>query len=160
MKFEEINTQMEAGTEVKNIYLADDDLDDCMLFREAILELSVKTKLTISNDGNQLMTTLDKTVPPTPHVIFLDLNMPLKNGFECLSEIRQTEKLKNIPVVILSTTSNTDIIDKTYLLGANCYVTKPSSYALLIKVIETALFAALMQKNKQPNRDKFCLSVN
>lgn len=152
---------MDSGpTDIKNIVLADDDLDDCMLFKDAIQELSVKTNLTITHDGTELMSTLDQTVPPSPHVIFLDLNMPLKNGFECLNEIRQTDKLKSIPVVVFSTSSSQDIVDKTYKLGANCYVTKPSTYPLLVKAIETALFSTLIGKSDQPSRDKFCLAIN
>lgn len=108
----------------------------------------------------ELMATLEetKTAPP-PCVIFLDLNMPLKNGFECLKEIRQTQKLKNIPVIIFSTTSNPDAIDQTYLLGANYYVCKPLSHKLLIKAIETLLELELWGTNKQIQKEKFVLSI-
>ena len=112
---------------MKNIFLADDDADDRDFFEDALKEVNIKTELTLVKDGVELMTTLEETVtePPPPHVIFLDLNMPRKNGYECLKEIRETPKLKNIPVVIFSTTSNEHTIEKTYSLGANCYVRNP-----------------------------------
>ncbi len=143
----------------KNIFLADDDADDCLLFEDALKELNVKSNLTISNDGVELMTTLDETVPPPPDVIFLDLNMPRKNGFECLKEIKQNPKLKEIPVVIFSTSSSADIVDKTYRWGANCYICKPRSFLLLKKTIETVLSLSL-QINQQPSRNQFVLEIN
>lgn len=107
---------------MKNIFLADDDAEDRAFFAEALKEVNVETELTTANDGLELMTTLDENVvePPPPHVIFLDLNMPRKNGYECLKEIRETGKLKNIPVVVFSTSDNVNAIDTAYHLGANC----------------------------------------
>src|ERR1035438_6847359 len=98
---------------MKYIFLADDDADDCTFFEEALRDLQVQAQLTIVNDGVALMTTLDETVtePPPPHVIFLDLNMPRKNGFECLDEIRQNPRFKEIPVVIFSTSDNRDFFE-------------------------------------------------
>jgi CheY-like chemotaxis protein len=101
----------------KIIILAEDDAGDRMLFEEALNEVNAKTELVTAEDGVELMSTLDQTVPPKPHVIFLDLNMPLKNGFECLKEIRDTPKLKEIPVVVFSTTDNPNTVDATYALG-------------------------------------------
>lgn len=144
---------------MRNIFLTDDDMDDCSLFSEALFELHAEAKLTISNDGVKLMEVLDETVPPTPEVIFLDLNMPLKNGFECLEEIRQTDKLKNIPIIIFSTSSNNDIIEQTYLHGANYYICKPHSYSLLKKSIEAVLSLNFVELNQQPLRDKFVINV-
>ena len=71
----------------KTIFLADDDADDCMLFEDALREVSTSTELTTANDGVELINLMETTVPPPPDVIFLDLNMPRKNGFECLELI-------------------------------------------------------------------------
>ena len=133
-------------TESKNIYLADDDADDREVFVDALQELSPDTQLIISNDGEELMTTLDDNVPPPPYVIFLDLNMPRKNGYECLREIRRTHKLRDIMVVIFSTTDNRDSIERTYSLGANYYIRKPHSFELLKKAIQTILLLPLNNK--------------
>jgi CheY-like chemotaxis protein len=147
---------------MRHIYLADDDVDDQLFFQEALKEVKFPTELTVAKDGNALMETLDHgvTEAPPPHVIFLDLNMPLKNGFECLREIRETPKLKNIPVIIFSTSNNADAIDLTYSLGANYYVCKPSSHKLLIKAIDTLLGLELWGTNTQIQKEKFVLSIN
>ena len=142
----------------KRIFLADDDDDDCTIFEDALSELNSEAKLTVTNDGVELLDTLNKTVPPPPDVIFLDLNMPRKNGFESLKEIRGIKKLKDIPVVILSTSSNTEIIDKTFDLGANYYICKPTSYPLLTKMIAKVLALTPEQLNGQPQRHEFVLA--
>ena len=147
---------------MKYIILADDDADDRDFFADALNEISVQTELTTANDGIELMTALEETVtePPPPHVIFLDLNMPRKNGFECLKEIRDTQKLKNIPVVIFSTSSNENIIDTTFSLGANCYICKPNTHQLLKQVIEKVLALNLWENNLRLPKEKFVLAVS
>lgn len=146
---------------IKNIFLTDDDSDDCLLFSEALQELfpNEKANLTITNDGVKLMEALKETVPPAPEVIFLDLNMPRKNGFECIAEIRNTPKYKNIPIIIFSTSSNNDIVDKTYAHGANYYICKPQSYPLLKKTIAFVLAFDLNKMSQQPLREKFVINM-
>lgn len=150
---------MKISSQLKSIFLADDDSDDCLIFGEALKALNDGSELTISCDGVELLSILDETVPPPPYVIFLDLNMPRKNGFEALSEIRQNERFKNIPVVILSTASNPDVIEKTFHLGANYFVRKPSTFSKLRDAISTVLSLDVTQLNTQPERQKFVLSA-
>jgi CheY-like chemotaxis protein len=114
--------------EAMPIYLAEDDDDDRLLFQEALRDINQDAEFVISHDGVQLMQTLDSRVPPPPRVLFLDLNMPRKNGYECLREIRKTEKLKNIPVVIFSTSKSEESIEETYRDGANHYLFKPDDF--------------------------------
>jgi CheY-like chemotaxis protein len=143
---------------MKNIFLADDDADDCIFFQEALKEVAIPVHLTVSNNGLELMSNLELLmVHPPPDVIFLDLNMPLKNGFECLKEIRETPKLKDIPVVIFSTTNNNDTVDKTFRQGANFYICKPHSFRLLVKAIENILTRELWQTT-QPLKEHFFLA--
>jgi CheY-like chemotaxis protein len=142
---------------IKKIFLADDDIDDCVLFEDALRELQLETQLTIANDGVELMHTLDKDAFQLPDVIFLDLNMPRKDGFECLKEIKQNSQLKDIPVVIFSTSSSSDIINKTYHGGADCYISKPRSFSLLKKAIETVL--SMGKPNTRPSKDHFVLKI-
>ena len=143
---------------MKYIILTDDDTDDCELFQDAVKELSIQTKLSILENGVALMATLEETVPPPPDVIFLDLNMPLKNGYEALIEIRNTPKLKGIPIVIFSTTASDDAVNKTYEYGANYYICKPSSFSLLVKVIETVLALEMWQTPQTP-KEKYLLKI-
>ena len=146
---------------VKTIFLADDDADDRIFFEEALLDVNQPTTLTTATDGAELMDNLEKTVnkPPPPHLIFLDLNMPRKNGFECLREIRETPRLKDIPVVIFSTSSNQGEIDTTFSLGANCYVRKPNSHKNLVATIENVLALDLWNLKMQLPREQFVLAV-
>jgi CheY-like chemotaxis protein len=121
-----------------NIFYADDDVEDVEFFRDALAQIDSSLVLTASNDGDELLDRL-QSPPPTPHLIFLDLNMPRKNGFEVLSEIRSNESLSHYPVIIFSTTTDQDAIAKTRQLGANRFVSKPSSFNGMKKVIRTCL---------------------
>ena len=123
----------------KSIYLADDDADDCLLFEDALREVCETTELVTANDGVELIDLMEKTVPPSPDVIFLDLNMPRKNGFECLELIRKTKKWKDIPVVIFSTTGQEDMIKKVHEQGANYFMRKPGSFPKLKQAIKQIL---------------------
>ncbi len=147
---------------MKTIFLADDDADDREFFEEALKEIDIQTTLTTVKDGAELMTVLVDNLldPPPPHVIFLDLNMPRKNGIECLKEIRETPRLKNIPVVIFSTSAYPNAIETTYSLGANCYICKPNSHQLLKKTIETVLSHNFWERNQQLPKDKFLLAIS
>ena len=122
-----------------NILLADDDLDDCRFFKEALEALPLTTKLTTVNDGEELMTYLLENTHHLPHVLFLDINMPRKNGFECLSEIKHHDKLKDLPVVMFSTSNAQDKINILFNTGADVYIRKPSNFAQLVQVIHHAL---------------------
>lgn len=129
------------STDKINILLADDDKDDCFLFREALSELPLQTNLETVYDGEQLMSFLSERVNNLPDVLFLDLNMPRKNGFECLSEIKHNEKLKSLPVVMFSTSYprdmhyENDIMKLLYKIGAREYIRKPENFNLLKEVI-------------------------
>jgi CheY-like chemotaxis protein len=141
----------------KNIVLADDDADDRLFFEDALKELGVKTELTVTKDGVELMNTLDDNVPPQPHVIFLDLNMPRKNGLECLAEIRYIQKLRNIPVVIFSTSDSPKTIEATYTLGGTYFICKPRSFDLLKKALGTILSFDSGLLAKQPPKEQYFL---
>ncbi len=122
-----------------NILLADDDTDDCIFFKEAIAELLPSTNFTAVHDGEQLMQLLTDETNKLPDVLFLDLNMPRKNGFECLAEIKHNKKLKNLPVVIFSTSFEQEKISVLFKTGADVYIRKPGNFAQLVKVIHHAL---------------------
>ncbi len=122
-----------------NILLADDDTDDCHFFNEALEVLPVATKLKIVSDGVELMDYLTENIEHLPHILFLDINMPRKNGFECLSEIKHHERLKDLPVVMFSTSNAHDKISILFKTGADVYIRKPSNFAQLVQVINHAL---------------------
>ena len=122
-----------------NVLLADDDTDDCLFFKKALEELLLETHLTIVHDGEQLMTYLFENTKNLPDILFLDISMPRKNGIECLSEIKQNKKLKDIPLVLLSTSNSKDMISIVFKIGANVYIHKPGDFEQLKQVIHHAL---------------------
>ena len=122
-----------------SIFLADDDDDDCVLFQDAMNEVAQDHELVIAYDGQELLEVLNARVPPEPRIIFIDLNMPRKNGIECLQEIKRVDKLKGIPIIILSTSSQAESVEAAYTNGADGYITKPGTYAILKKTIVTVL---------------------
>src|SRR5436190_16021439 len=142
-----------------HLVLADDDVDDTTLFLEALREISIPFRMTTVHDGEQLMNLLTKTLESNPKVIFLDLNMPRKNGFECLTEIKTNDKLKDIPIVIVSTTFKNEVVKLLYNNGAKYYICKPDEFNLLKKVIWSAL-TEILKTNKltQPSPEDFVLS--
>lgn len=135
---------------------ADDDSDDRFFFDMILKGLVTSTRLTSVEDGEKLMIHLSQNFDPLPDVLFLDLNMPRKNGLECLKEIKQNENLKQLPVVIYSTSLHKDLADQLYNSGAHYYIRKSSLEELEKNLIEVL---ALMGENKftQPSRDQFIL---
>lgn len=140
------------------LLLADDDEDDCGFFKDVLDELLFCVALDIVNDGEQLMNfLLNKDSNSLPDLLFLDLNMPRKCGFECLTEIKMIDKLKDLPVIIFSTSLNMDIVDIMYEKGAIHYIQKPCEFPKLKKVIENALNISAQNNFKQPHRESFIL---
>ncbi|ACT93731.1 response regulator [Dyadobacter fermentans] len=139
----------------KSIFLADDDEDDCMLFEDALREVSTSAELLKASDGVELIDLMEKTVPPPPDVIFLDLNMPRKNGFECLDQIRKTKAWEGIPVVIFSTTGQEEMVRKVHEKGANFFIRKPGSFPKLKQAIKQILDIDWTKHNWTPAPENF-----
>lgn len=127
-----------AEQNIHHILLADDDIDDCFLFKEALDELQILSKFTIVHNGEQLMQLLNSG-ERLPDILFLDINMPRKNGFECLLEIKQSEKLKDIRVVMISTAFTQSNVDTLYKNGAMHYIHKSPSFSHLKILIKNSL---------------------
>ncbi|AOC97271.1 MULTISPECIES: response regulator [Flavobacterium] len=120
------------------IFYTDDDEDDLCIFADAVESIPHNIKLqTYSGSQNFLNAISESSVVPS--VIFLDLNMPGKNGFDVLEELRSSDDKKDIPVVIYSTSSEPGNIEKCLKLGANCFITKPVLMSDIIKAIEHAI---------------------
>ncbi len=113
------------------ILLADDDEDDRVFFKEALEEIKVKTVVNFFEDGLQLMNYLNQPDIRLPNIVFLDLNMPLKGGMDCLSEIRKNPRLKDLAIVIYSTSSTDEDIEEAFVNGANIYIKKPNDFSVL-----------------------------
>jgi CheY-like chemotaxis protein len=147
------------NNEPVHLLLADDDIEDCLLFKEALEEVNLAVPFTAVHDGQQLMSVLSELNDEQLHVLFLDLNMPRKNGFECLIEIKKSDKLKNTPVVIFSTSLDPVVANELYENGAHLYIRKPNEYSKLKKVIDYVL-GILTQKNiNRPTKEKFVIQL-
>jgi CheY-like chemotaxis protein len=138
--------------------LADDDWDDRTLFQSALKQLDLSTELTLAHDGEQLLDKLRSKEPP-PDVLFLDLNMPKKNGFECLKELKRSDRLSHIPVIIYSTSIEETAVEQLYNEGAFLYVQKPSKFSKLKEVIQEALSLTTNSAGTQLSRDQFILKI-
>jgi CheY-like chemotaxis protein len=121
-----------------HIFYTDDDEDDQELFKDALSEVDARLQLTTADNGDILLSLLESP-PPVPRLIFLDLNMPKRNGYEVLERMRQDERLKNYPVIVFSTTSSDEAVKRTRELGANMFVTKPRSYSGMKQAIKTCV---------------------
>lgn len=142
---------------MQKLLLADDDMDDCLFFQEALQDLCLSINLMTVNDGVQLMDFLTSKSNELPDALFLDLNMPRKSGFECLSEIKLNDSLKGIPVIIFSTSLDTDVVNKLYDNGAHYYIRKPGDFNILKKVIHEATIRLGKNKIQQPERIDFII---
>jgi CheY-like chemotaxis protein len=122
----------------RHILLADDDEDDCLLFKDALDELLVSGKFSCVTNGEKLMELLmDSEL--LPDIIFLDMNMPRKSGLQCLLEIKANESLKDLPVVILSTSFEPSMMKRLYENGAHLCLKKPNEFTKLKEAIHSAL---------------------
>jgi len=149
---------MSISINTRHILLADDDKDDSILFQEILEELPLSTHLTKVSNGEQLMQFLNETKDQLPDVLFLDLNMPRKNGYDCLSEIKGSEKLKSLSVIIFSTAFEPQVISLLYEKGAQYYIRKPNNYWQLKNLIHQALILTETTNIDYPLQEKFVLS--
>lgn len=124
--------------ENKKILLVDDDKDDQLFFMDAIRELELNFDCGIANNGLEALEHLEK-VPPPPLVIFLDLNMPLMNGFECLAQLKITNDYKEIPVIIFTTSKHPVDVEKSMSMGANMFITKEVDFNIMKKKLHDIL---------------------
>lgn len=129
---------------VIEILIADDDEEDTMLIKDALKESRLKNGVKHVCDGAELMDFLynkgkfaDKDNYPTPGIILLDLNMPKMDGREALKIIKSDEKLRSIPIIVLTTSKAEEDIVKTYNLGVSSFITKPVSFSALVEIMKT-----------------------
>lgn len=126
-----------------HILIADDDVDDCLLIKDAFESSKIDSSINFVHDGEQLIRYLRRMQPyddsvnhPMPGLILLDLNMPLKDGREALAEIKADEKLRSIPIIILTTSSSEEDVANSYADGVNSFITKPVTFTGLQNVVK------------------------
>lgn len=142
------------------ILLADDDEDDRLFFKEALQDIKVKTIIDFVNDGSQLMKYLNQPNLRLPNMVFLDLNMPLKNGLECLIEIRRNNRLKDLAIVIYSTSASEEDVEEAFVNGANIYIKKPNDFMLLKTALARVINLNWQYHTLGLKKENFLLSIN
>ena len=125
-----------------HILLAEDDVDDRELFLEAVATINPSAQVAVVENGEQLMDHL-KSVLEVPDCIFLDLNMPRKNGKECLKEIKGNERTEHVPVIIYTTSLNTKDVNETFERGASCFIRKPNTFKELTGLLSKCMTSGL-----------------
>jgi CheY-like chemotaxis protein len=138
---------------IRNIILADDDSDDRTVFEEALQELDPKLKLDYVRDGNELLSMLQHYCPD---ILFLDLEMPYKNGLQCLLEIRSNGALQNLPVVVFSATNRPANIQTAYEVGAHLFFIKPNVYQEYLSSIKSIL--SLDWSHPDAVKEQYCVN--
>ena len=109
------------------IFVAEDDEDDQFLLRSAFASTGVECDLFFFTNGEELLNRLDEA-DRRPTLVLLDLNMPIMDGFQTLSRLRDQDDYKTVPVLMLTTSSQRDDVTRAYSLGANSFITKPHQY--------------------------------
>jgi CheY-like chemotaxis protein len=120
----------------RKFLLVDDDADDASLFCEALTRIAPVIECHTVENGLKLFEWLSTLDADKPDIIFLDINMPLMNGWECLQKLKDTSNFKNIPTIMYSTSSAKKDVDKAYSLGAQLFVTKPDDFSELSKFLQ------------------------
>jgi CheY-like chemotaxis protein len=135
---------MSEGRKSVVILMADDDEDDRLMAKEAFEEAKLINAFRTVEDGEELLDYLnhrgkfsDPTVSPRPGLILLDLNMPRKDGREALKELKADPQLRQIPVVVLTTSKAEEDILRTYDLGVNSFIVKPVTFDQLVEIVKT-----------------------
>lgn len=127
------------STNQKFILLVDDDEDDRVFFQEALDDLNCSVKFKSVEHGLAALELLEDKNHKKPDAIFLDLNMPVMDGHDCLNQIRSNKAFDNIKVIIFSTSYNPEVAKVLKDDGANYYIQKPSDYLTLRNTINNAL---------------------
>lgn len=141
------------------ITLADDDEDDRLFFTDAFEELKINTVVNTVNNGKELLNFLNHPETILPNIIFLDLNMPILNGIDCLKEIKLNDKFRDIAIAIYSTSSSDQDIENTFVLGANIYIKKPSNFNDLKKILSDVVIINWQYHTSGLNKDNFLLRL-
>ncbi|HEX8462876.1 MAG TPA: response regulator [Segetibacter sp.] len=136
-----------------NIHIAEDDRDDFLLLNESIEAVLPKFNISHSRNGQEFLEKIYEEAPPD--LIFLDLNMPKKNGIDCLIEFKKKKKFKSTPVIIYSTSANWEDIDACYRNGCTLYMVKPTSYNDLLNQVRKIFFRLGLPKKDLLDREMF-----
>lgn len=150
---DQISKKRITNSYIKNIVLAEDDDDDQIIFQTALLDVNPGIKLDIVADGRQLLKFLESFYPD---LLFLDLDMPYKNGLECLVQIRNNTVMGQLPVIMFSSTNRAANIQTAYEMGAHLFFIKPVIYQDCVTSIRSIL--SLDWQQADAIREQYCVN--
>ena len=131
------------GRNPANVLLVEDDPDDVLFVERAFARVCADLRLHVVGDGEVALRYLRRegefASAPPPDLVLLDLNMPKVNGYEVLGDVKNDEKLRHIPIIVLSTSSDREAMMKAYRLHANSYITKPVTTEQLNRIVELVI---------------------
>ena len=145
---------------IKNIFLSDDDADDRHFFQTAFEEVCSEHKLFFFDNNKDMLSKLKTPDFPKPELFFIDLNMPMVNGIECLRMIREIEDLKDVPVIIYSTVRSELFIEEVHELGAAYYIRKPYDFYELVNLIKYVVDLDWKPQSSPTPFEDFVLTFN
>jgi len=143
-----------------HILLVDDNKNEHIFFTHALKYIGVSFKLSGLTGGLQLMKYLKEDSNPLPDILFLDVNMPIKNGIDCLTEIRADDRYRDMPIVMYSTSDAPKDTDVTYQLGADLYVQKPVEIEDLVSMLSSVLDAYRHNQLLNNSRENYVLTLS
>lgn len=136
MKNPEIAGKESVNAEINSVLLAENDREQCFFFKKALMQVKSKFQFTEVHDGNELLKLLENFMPD---ILFIDLNMPAKNGMDCIKEIRKKKAYDSLPIVVYSITTQSSVINAAYNAGAQLYLVKPAEYYTLVHSLSKIL---------------------
>jgi CheY-like chemotaxis protein len=140
-----------------HIILAEDDKDDQLFFKSAFKDLKIDYSLTICNDGNELTDYLNLKAE-IPDIIFLDLNMPGKNGMECLRELRANAKYRDTTIAIYTSFASNENHEESFVRGANIFIKKPRELSELKKILLEVIYINWQYMSDGLNKENFMIN--
>ena len=150
---------MKQNTDKLKILLVEDDQDDRKFFSDALEGLDLNTTLAEVKDGSACLDYLNNNEKDKPDLIFLDLNMPVMDGFDCLKHIRTISEHKKTIIAIYSTSASEKDIERTFSNGANIYLNKPIKISELKKALKQIITTNWSYHTNDFNRENFLLKV-
>ena|ERR1700730_5334960 len=124
---------MDKSNKIKDVLLAEDDPDDALIFELAVKELPFPFVLRHAEDGDMLFVMINQMIPD---IIFLDINMPCKDGVTCITQIRKNESLDHVPVIMYTSLKSVEYVNQCYEYGANFFLIKANSIGELTEKLE------------------------
>ena len=149
-----MDTKISAGL---NILLVEDDKDDIQFFKEAVMKLESVSEITVARDCEELFTQIETS--REFDVIFLDINLPMMDGKQCLKHIKATDRYKDVPIIMFTGSSAETDINEAYANGAHYHVVKPYAHSNYVASLKIVLSHNWKEKQPRPSKEDFVVNL-